>query len=61
MLSYYISELSKVDTQWLKQESYPMPEPFVPELFGNLQGTTTKYEKLQQNKLLSVIAKENKR
>lgn len=39
-----------VDTDWLREEGYPLPEPFVPEVFEYMVCTAEKYEKIRQNK-----------
>ena len=57
LLSYYIGALSKIDTQWLKQEGCPLPEPFVPELFGYMRDTTRKYERLRKRRIVQFFSK----
>ena len=46
-----------VDTDWLKGEGYPLPEPFVPEVFEYAVSTAEKYEKIRQNKAVRAAKK----
>ena len=57
LLPPYIHALSAVDTKWLEKEGYPMPEPFVPEVFRYLIDTTRKYEKLRRNIFFRAMSK----
>lgn len=46
-----------VDADWLKEEGYPLPEPFVPEVFEYTVNTAEKYEKIRQNKAVRAAKK----
>ena len=61
LLSLFIKATATVDTEWLKAEGYPLPEPFLPEVFEYAVSTAEKYEKIRNNKAVKAAAKFLKR
>ena len=57
IISNLIRTTALVDTDWLKEEGYPLPEPFVPEVFEYVINTAEKYEKIRQNKAVRAARK----
>lgn len=51
----YVKAISSVDTKWLQDQGYDIPDCFVPECFNYLISTTVKYEKLRNNKALRIV------
>ena len=52
--------VSLADVEWLIDEGFDVPCPFVPEVFGYLVSAAEKYEKLRNNKLLKIVSKFKK-
>lgn len=61
LLALFIKATAAVDTEWLKNEGYPLPEPFVPEVFTYAVSTAEKYEKIRNNKAVKAASKLLKR
>ena len=61
LLALFIKTTAAVDTEWLKNEGYPLPEPFVPEVFTYAVSTAEKYEKIRNNKAVKAASKLLKR
>ena len=57
----YLKAVSLVDTKWLQEKGYDVPDYFVPECFNYLISTTVKYEKLRSNKALRIVKSVLKR
>ncbi len=53
--------ISLVDVQWLVDEGFDVPDPFVPEVLKYVVSTAEKYEKIRNNKLLKILNKITKR
>ena len=48
---------SLVDIEWLKENGYDLPQPFIPEVFRYAVSTAEKYEKIRNNKIIKFISK----
>ena len=57
IISLLIKAVASIDTRWLKERGYELPEPFVPEVFDYVISAAGKYEKLRQNKILRIAGK----
>ena len=57
IIARLIRAAAMVDTDWLKEEGYLLPEPFVPEVFEYAVNTAEKYERIRQNKAVRTAKK----
>ena len=57
IIARLIRATALVDADWLKEEGYPLPEPFVPEVFEYAIATAEKYEKIRTNKAVKAAKK----
>lgn len=57
IIARLIRATALVDTEWLKEEGYPLSEPFVPEVFEYAVATAEKYEKIRTNKAVRAAKK----
>lgn len=55
LLFKLIQASNMVDVQWLKENGYQLPEPFVLDVFKYAVDTAGKYEKLRNNKALKLF------
>ncbi len=57
LLSKLIEANQAVDTNWLKENGYDIPEPFVLDVFKYAVDTAAKYEKLRNKPILKPLRK----
>lgn len=56
LLNLFITATAAVDTEWLKEQGFALPDPFVPELFEYLVSSAEKYEKIRTNKAVRTVS-----
>ncbi len=57
IVSLMIKATALIDTRWLRQNGYELPEPFVPEMFDYAISAAGKYENIRKNKFLRTVKK----
>lgn len=53
----YIKAISLVDTSWLMENDYDIPEYLIPEFFNYTISLAAKYEKIRNNKAIKLLKK----
>ena len=57
IISLLIKATAVIDTVWLRESGFELPEPFVPDVFDYMITTAAKYEALRKNKFLKIVKK----
>ncbi|MBQ4244062.1 MAG: glycosyltransferase family 2 protein [Clostridia bacterium] len=57
IISLLIKATAVIDTGWLRESGFELPEPFVPGVFDYMITTAAKYEALRKNKFLKIVKK----
>ena len=55
LLSKLIEANNAVDVNWLKENGYELPDPFVLDVFKYAVDTAKKYENIRNNKIFKLL------